>query len=206
MEKNIFLYSASHEVSEAALLREIIYIFQGIEGKVIRLDQTNDAYRIDSKLGVPKAVRDLVNKLAELGWLFRKIRKYLDAHAGDKAMGLVGQSFCAALQQELTEYYRLLAVLEGQHQVGDAGFVGEGASGSLTLRRLMVWTYDPLMRLRTLAALVDACKGNRAKTFFCRDEHYWKNYIEILCRPKMLSPVRSIQQVPKDCFLFTYQY
>ena len=205
-KKNIFLYSASHEVSEAALLREIIYIFQGIEGKVIKLDQTNDAYRIDSKLGVPKAVRDLVNKLAELGWLFRKIRKYLDAHAGDKAMGLVGQSFCAALQQELTEYYRLLAVLEGQHQVGDAGFVGEGASGSLTLRRLMVWTYDPLMRLRTLAALVDACKGNRAKTFFCRDEHYWKNYIEILCRPKMLSPVRSIQQVPKDYFLFTYQY
>ena len=78
---------------------------------------------------------------------------------GDKAMGLVGQSFCAALQQELTEYYRLLAVLEGQHQVGDAGIVGEGASGSLTLRRLMVWTYDPMMRLRTLAALVDACKG-----------------------------------------------
>ena len=74
-------------------------------------------------------------------------------------MGLVGQSFCAALQQELTEYYRLLAVLEGQQQVGDAGFVGEGASGSLTLRRLMVWTYDPLMRLRTLAALVDSCKG-----------------------------------------------
>ena len=69
------------------------------------------------------------------------------------------QSFCAALQQELTEYYRLLAVLEGQHQVGDAGIVGEGASGSLTLRRLMVWTYDPMMRLRTLAALVDACKG-----------------------------------------------
>lgn len=154
-----FTFSASYEVSEATLLREIIYIFQGIEGKVIKLDQSNDAYRIDSKLGVPRAVRDLVNKLAELGWLFRKIRKYLDAHAGDKALGLVGQSFCAALQQELTEYYRLLAVLEGQHQVGDAGFVGEGASGSLTLRRLMVWTYDPLMRLRTLAALVDACKG-----------------------------------------------
>ena len=93
-------------------------------------------------------------------------------------MGLVGQSFCAALQQELTEYYRLLAVLEGQHQVGDAGFVGEGASGSLTLRRLMVWTYDPMMRLRTLAALVDACKGtcihgNYSIAQYCR----WKTKI-----------------------------
>ena len=75
-------FLASHEVSEAILLREIIYIFQGIEGKVIKLDQSNDAYRIDSKLGVPRSVRDLVNKLAELGWLYRKIRKYLDAHAG----------------------------------------------------------------------------------------------------------------------------
>ncbi|XP_015776279.1 PREDICTED: gamma-tubulin complex component 3 homolog [Acropora digitifera] len=86
---------------------------------------------------------------------------FFPSSLGDKAMGLVGQSFCAALQQELTEYYRLLAVLEGQQQLGDAGFVGEGASGSLTLRRLMVWTFDPLTRLQTLAALVDACKGKK---------------------------------------------
>ncbi|XP_015749835.1 PREDICTED: gamma-tubulin complex component 3-like [Acropora digitifera] len=96
---------------------------------------------------------------------FRKWSRWLiiffPSSLGDKAMGLVGQSFCAALQQELTEYYRLLAVLEGQQQLGDAGFVGEGASGSLTLRRLMVWTFDPLTRLQTLAALVDACKGKK---------------------------------------------
>ena len=29
----------------------------------------------------------------------------------------------------------------------------------LTMKRLVVWTYDPLLRLKTLAALVDACKG-----------------------------------------------
>lgn len=155
-----FIIAASYEVSEAILLREIIYIFQGIEGKIIKLDDASDAYRIDPNLGVPKSVRDLVNKLAELGWLYRKVRKYLDARAGDRALGLVGQSFCAALQQELTEYYRLMAVLEGQQQLSDQGIEGEGASGSLTLRRLMVWTFDPLVRLRTLATLVDTCKGN----------------------------------------------
>ena len=77
-----FLLSASYEISEAALLRDIIYIFQGIEGKVIKFDQANDAYRVDPKLGVPKPVQELVHKVAELGWLYRKIRKYLDAHAG----------------------------------------------------------------------------------------------------------------------------
>ena len=80
--EHAFSLSASYEISEAALLRDIIYIFQGIEGKVIKFDQANDAYRIDPKLGVPKPVRELVHKVAELGWLYRKIRKYLDAHAG----------------------------------------------------------------------------------------------------------------------------
>ncbi|EDO26597.1 predicted protein [Nematostella vectensis] len=156
-----FTTIASYEISEAVLLREIIYIFQGIEGTIIKLDPTTDAYRISNNVGVPKSVRDLVNKLGELGWLYRKVRKYLDARSGDRALGLVGQSFCAALQQELSEYYRLMAVLEGQQQLSDQGVVGEGASGSLTLRRLVIWTYDPLLRLRTLAALVDTCKGKK---------------------------------------------
>ena len=30
---------------------------------------------------------------------------------------------------------------------------------SLTLRRLLVWMYDPKIRLKTLAALVDFCQG-----------------------------------------------
>ena len=31
--------------------------------------------------------------------------------------------------------------------------------GSLTLRRLAVWIFDPLLRMKTLAALVDICHG-----------------------------------------------
>ena len=36
-------------------------------------------------------MRDLVHKLAELGWLFLRIRKYVDARSQDKALGIVGQ-------------------------------------------------------------------------------------------------------------------
>ena len=46
--------------------------------------------------------------------MYSKIRKYADSRSTDRAFGLVGQSFCAALHQELTEYYRLIAVLEAQ--------------------------------------------------------------------------------------------
>lgn len=37
--------------------------------------------------------------------------------------------------------------------------VNLGVESSLTLRRLLVWTYDPKVRLKTLAALVDFCQG-----------------------------------------------
>ena len=59
------------------------------------------------------------------------------------------QSFCSALSQELTEYYRLIAVLEAQQSQGES---------SLTLRRLAVWTHDPLERMKMLGILVDGCK------------------------------------------------
>lgn len=59
------------------------------------------------------------------------------------------QSFCSALSQELTEYYRLIAVLEAQQAQGES---------SLTLRRLAVWTHDPLERMKMLGILVDGCK------------------------------------------------
>lgn len=93
-----FIFLVFYEVLEVILFREIIYIFQGIEGKVIKFDQLNDVYRIDFKFGVLRVVRDFVNKLVELGWFFRKIRKYLDVYVGDKVLGFVGQSFCVVLQ------------------------------------------------------------------------------------------------------------
>lgn len=89
-----------------------------------------------------KSLRDTCSRLAELGWLHNKVRKYTDARSLDRAFGLVGQvcfcvyaycfvlcffnlkidtclfffhkSFCASLHQELKEYYRLLSVLHSQ--------------------------------------------------------------------------------------------
>ncbi|XP_013415922.1 gamma-tubulin complex component 3 homolog [Lingula anatina] len=152
--------NVSYEIPEAVLLREMVYVLQGIDGQLIKWDINNAGYRIDDKAGIARAVRQKVTKLAECGWLYTKIRKYADARSSDKAFGLVGQSFCAALHQELTEYYRLIAVLEAQLQQEHDQGVGMGPGG-LTLRQLSVWTFDPLSRLKALAALVDVCKGKK---------------------------------------------
>ncbi|MCJ8747977.1 hypothetical protein PDJAM_G00159650 [Pangasius djambal] len=109
----------SAEISEAALVRDILYVFQGIDGKFIKMCTPENCYKIDSK------------------------------------------SFCASLHQELKEYYRLLSVLHSQLQLEDDQGVNVGLESTLTLRRLLVWTYDPKIRLKTLAALVDYCQGRK---------------------------------------------
>ncbi|XP_012712673.2 gamma-tubulin complex component 3 isoform X2 [Fundulus heteroclitus] len=149
------------EVSEAALVRDILYVFQGIDGKFVKMNAQDNGYKIDNKVVLCKSLRDISSRLAELGWLHNKVRKYTDARTLDRAFGLVGQSFCASLHQELKEYYRLLSVLHSQLQVEDEQGVSMCAENSLTLRRLLVWMYDPKVRLKTLAALVDFCQGRK---------------------------------------------
>uniref|UniRef100_A0A8C2ULA3 Tubulin gamma complex component 3 n=1 Tax=Chinchilla lanigera TaxID=34839 RepID=A0A8C2ULA3_CHILA len=153
--------SGTMEITEAALVRDILYVFQGIDGKNIKMSSTDNCYKVEGKANLNKSLRDTAVRLAELGWLHNKIRKYTDQRSLDRSFGLVGQSFCAALHQELKEYYRLLSVLHSQLQLEDDQGVNLGLESSLTLRRLLVWTYDPKIRLKTLAALVDHCQGRK---------------------------------------------
>jgi hypothetical protein len=60
----------------------------------------------------------LVRKLCELGCLFRKVRGFISDNISRSPsyaateVGTVTQAFCSALQEELSDYYKLLAVLE----------------------------------------------------------------------------------------------
>ena len=44
------LHLASYEVSEALILRDLIYTFQGIDGKYIKFDQDQDGFRVDPEV------------------------------------------------------------------------------------------------------------------------------------------------------------
>jgi gamma-tubulin complex component 3 len=63
---------------------------------------------------VKRSVRRFVLRLAELGWLHNQVRQHCENAAASKTLGLIGQSLIAALRTELTEYYRLVAVLQSQ--------------------------------------------------------------------------------------------
>lgn len=54
-----------------------------------------EIYDFDQQVVVCKSLRDTSSRLAELGWLHNKVRKYTDARSLDRAFGLVGQvCFC----------------------------------------------------------------------------------------------------------------
>ncbi|CAN4121418.1 unnamed protein product [Withania somnifera] len=157
------LSKEENEISEDVLVRDVLYACQGIDGKYVKYDKNEDGYVLPDWMKVPRATRSVVRKLCELGWLFRKVKGYISESMNQfpaQDVGTVGQAFCAALQDELSEYYKLLAVLEGQ-AMNPIPLGSEGAcSGSyMSLRRLAVWFAEPIVKMRLMAVLVDNCKS-----------------------------------------------
>ncbi|XP_031497208.1 gamma-tubulin complex component 3 isoform X2 [Nymphaea colorata] len=157
------------EVSESALVKDVIYACQGIDGRYVKFDREADAYALPPTVRVPRSTRIVVRKLCELGWLFRKVKGYISAGVERfqaEEVGTIGQAFCSALQEELSDYYKLLAVLEAQSLnpiplMSEAATDGSSSGDYLSLRRLAVWLAEPLVRMRLMAVLVDDCKISR---------------------------------------------
>jgi gamma-tubulin complex component 3 len=82
---------------------------------------------------------------------------------------MIEQSLCHHLQAQLTEYYRLVAVLESQmsgapHVSGDKeDKTGEGAEETgLTLKRLDVWINEWRLRMRMMSVCIEGARGIRS--------------------------------------------
>lgn len=141
-EEYLRLRHSDAQVSEQELVQDVVYTCQGIDGKHIKFDAKADGYVISDKVRLPRGARILILKLCELGWLYRKVRAHVSewlSPASLELVGTTGQAFGSALQQELADYYRLMAVLEAQVQhkppgPGEAGQSGAGGS-YLSMRR-----------------------------------------------------------------------
>jgi hypothetical protein len=84
---------------------------------------------------------------------------------------MIEQSLCHHLQSQLTEYYKLIAILESQmgfiHKTDDPkspspldlADVREEETG-LTLKRLDVWINEWRLRMRMMSVCVEGAKGN----------------------------------------------
>lgn len=160
-------------VSEADLLRDLIFLFQGIDGQYIRYDTHLNDHVFIPGIEVSPSITNMVFKLADIGWLYTKVRNFVSDKMDSPTIGLVGQSLCAALQQELTEYYKLIAILEAQ--VEKQMINNQVTSQSLTLKKLMIWTLDCNQKLRLMSVLVDVCQGQKGGALIAAIHNYTKH-------------------------------
>ena len=145
---------------ELALMRDLLFVFQGVTGRHVKYDPRSESYVLDPSLPLRSHARDLVLCLCELGWLFAKVDAYIHRAETDRFRGLVMHALGFALQEELHDYYRLLAVLEQElgrrtKALRDAKGRTAGLVG-LTLLRLRVWVQEPLDRMHLMARLVES--------------------------------------------------
>ncbi|QRV74099.1 spindle pole body component alp6 [Ceratobasidium sp. AG-Ba] len=144
------------QLSEDILLRDVLYLLQGISGKYVRFDNTQVkeekcvVFVDDGVYAISPPMRSLVHRLSELGYLFTRVSEFVQNKSRRGTVGLVEQ-------QQLTEYYRLLAVLEAQSQISTLDSEVNSEDSGLTLRRLLVWTEEWRLRLRMMSICVENC-------------------------------------------------
>ncbi|XP_053601478.1 gamma-tubulin complex component 3 homolog isoform X2 [Plodia interpunctella] len=96
--------------------------------------------------GGPRPQQMLYSRIAHLGFLHDRLKEFIDPYSGLMPQGLMGEGLVSSIRDELTEYYRSVALLQSQ--------ACEGGGGGGTLRRVCVWAQEPLHRLTWLANIV----------------------------------------------------
>ncbi|KAJ2879416.1 Microtubule-nucleating Tub4p (gamma-tubulin) complex component, partial [Coemansia asiatica] len=141
---------------ETALLRDLIYVMQGIDGTCVRWNQKAKMYGICGDMQFSRPTREMVLSIAELGALARNVQEYV---AWVESSGrLFEQSFGSELRQELTAYFQLVADIEAKlSNIPPELRPGETLAGA-TLRRVLGWTSDVRARLRLMNVAIEGVR------------------------------------------------
>ncbi|KAJ2724385.1 Microtubule-nucleating Tub4p (gamma-tubulin) complex component [Coemansia sp. Benny D115] len=152
------LLPAYDDIDEAALLQDLIYVMQGIDGTCVRWNDAEGAYVVRSDIRLSRPTRALVASVAELGALARDVQAYV-AWADSSPGRLFEQSFSGELRKELAEYFKLVADIEAKLHRAPRGLRPGESTGGATLRRVLVWTSDARARLSLMSTAISSVRG-----------------------------------------------
>lgn len=144
-------------LSESSIIRDLLFVLQGIDGEFIKYSQVDDKYKIQTKDFVNRPTSILISRISELGWILRNIKAYL-TEASSLDIGLIEQSFRDAVSEEIKNYYKMLAILETQMSEKISN------NGGLTLRRLAVWAAEPMHRLKWISFMIEVVRNSKTTT------------------------------------------
>ena len=96
-------------ITEKDLINDLLFVFEGINGKYIAYDASEDAYILNKIIPWSEEICNIVNSLSEIGWLYKKIKMYLDYYKESNIQSQFIKSFVNALQNELNNYFKLIS-------------------------------------------------------------------------------------------------
>ncbi|KAM6495845.1 gamma-tubulin complex DGRIP91/SPC98 component [Amanita muscaria] len=170
--KSYRLKAGRTNLPEHLLLCDALYLLQGISGRYIKFSHSEDNHSIvfmdETNRLIPPPTRALIHRLAEVGYLYARVESFVNERENAAGVGMIEQSLCHHLQAQLTEYYRLIAVLESQmvsapiSKAENAESPGTAQDDDehtgLTLRRLDVWVNDWRLRMRMMSVCVEGAR------------------------------------------------
>lgn len=126
---------------------------------------------------IPTPTKQLIHRLSEVGHLYIRVDRFIREREARSRIGMIEQSLCHHLQSQLTEYYRVIAVLESQLNIASnaqdqdaraslsTGPDPRAEESGLTLKRLDVWVNEWRLRMRMMSVCVEAAKGTAKRHF-----------------------------------------
>lgn len=185
------------QIPQSELLQDVIFLLQGINGRHVRFQeefQYDAAAGPEAEAAGPAKVvrvvfnegaagyinaptKRIIHRLAELGQLYKRVSEFSHQRSTMPASGLIMQSLCHFISNELTGFYRLVASLEAQMNTqGKIGNANEDKTGQtssptddgrttdnaattyVTLKRLSLWTEEMTLRFRLMSTIIESCQ------------------------------------------------
>lgn len=87
-------------MNEDTIVRELIFVFQGIDGQLIKYSLLEDSFILAPQVTVSPSTHKLICELCEMGWLYKKVADWVAKNGGDTLytqVNQVTQSLCFAV-------------------------------------------------------------------------------------------------------------
>ena len=173
-------------ITEKDIINDLIYIFEGINSKYISYDERKDAFILNKLMPWSEEIYNIVNSLSELGWLYKKIKSYLDLFKkGKETKSQFIQSFIYAVQKELDEYFKFISFCKKMNNSNKRG-------NKLNLKKLFLWTLEPKEKLKWIATSCETTFNLKGAAIFSQiyslnnylgQNSYLKNILNEVSKP-----------------------
>ena len=173
-------------ITEKDIINDLIYVFEGINSKYISYDERKDAFILNKLMPWSEEIYNIVNSLSELGWLYKKIKSYLDLFKkGKETKSQFIQSFIYAVQKELDEYFKFISFCKKMNNNNKRG-------NKLNLKKLFLWTLEPKEKLKWIATSCETTFNLKRAAIFSQiyslnnylgQNSYLKNILNEVSKP-----------------------